>query len=272
MSDPVHPTQPVPQEIVTKLAERLRACYASGEPVPPIREELPEGDVPAAYRVQEANTEHWLAAGRRLVGRKIGLTAAAIQRQLGVDQPDFGMLFADMAVDNGATVAAGRLLQPRVEAEVAFVLGRDLAVPQPTIVDVIGAVEYAMAAIEIVDSRIAGWQIGIVDTVADNASSAMFVLGTTLRSLRDPDLDLRLAGMVMERHGEPVVFGAGAACLGNPLNALRWLAATMAEAGRPLAAGDVVLSGALGPMLPVAPGDRFEARISGLGSVRVGFA
>jgi 2-keto-4-pentenoate hydratase len=268
MSEP----QPASQEIVTKLAERLRACYASGEPVPPIRDELPEGDIATAYRVQEVNTDHWLAAGRRLVGRKIGLTAASVQRQLGVDQPDFGMLFADMAVDDGGTVAPGRLLQPRVEAEIAFVLGRDLTVPDPTVVDVIGAVDYALAAIEIVDSRIAEWRIGIVDTVADNASSGMFVLGTAPRSLRDPDLDLRLAGMVMERHGEPVAFGAGAACLGNPLNALRWLAATMAAAGRPLAAGDVVLSGALGPMLPAAPGDRFEARVSGLGAVRVGFA
>jgi len=269
MSEPV---QPVPQETVTKLAERLRACYASGEPIPPIRDELPEGDVAVAYRVQEVNTEHWLTGGRRLVGRKIGLTSAAVQRQLGVGQPDFGMLFADTAVDDGATVPAGRLLQPRVEAEIAFVLGQDLAVREPTVVDVIGAIEYALAAIEIVDSRIAGWQIGIVDTVADNASSGMFVLGTTPRSVHDPDLDLRLAGMVMERQGEPVVFGAGAACLGNPLNALRWLAATMNEVGRPLGAGDVVLSGALGPMLPAAPGDRFEARVSGLGSVRVGFA
>lgn len=272
MSEPVPPSRTAPEEIVTKLAERLRACYASGEPIPPIRYELPDGDVAAAYRVQDVNTEHWLSTGRRAMGRKIGLTAASVQRQLGVDQPDFGILFADMAVDDGATVAAGRLLQPRVEAEVAFVLGRDLAVPEPTVVDVIGAVEYALPAIEIVDSRIAGWQIGIVDTVADNASSGMFVLGTTPRSVRDPDLDLRLAGMVMDRNGEPVAFGAGAACLGNPLNALRWLAATMAEVGRPLAAGDMVLSGALGPMLPAAPGDRFEARVSGLGSVRVGFA
>jgi 2-keto-4-pentenoate hydratase len=272
MSDPVQPAQPVPNEVVTKLAERLRACYASGEPIPPIRDELPEGDVDTAYRVQEVNTEHWLTAGRRLVGRKIGLTSASVQRQLGVDRPDFGMLFADMAVDDGATVPVARLLQPRVEAEIAFVLGQDLTVPQPTIVDVLGAVEYALAAIEIVDSRIADWRIGIVDTVADNASSGMFVLGGTPRSLHDPDLDLRLAGMVMEHDGEPVVFGAGAACLGNPLNALRWLAATMAEVGRPLGAGDVVLSGALGPMLPATPGDRFEARVSGLGGVRVGFA
>jgi 2-keto-4-pentenoate hydratase len=265
-------SQAVPGETVTKLAERLRAAYSGAEPVPPIRDELPAGDVEVAYQVQEVNTEHWLAAGRRLVGRKIGLTSPAVQRQLGVDQPDFGMLFADMAVDSGAEVAAGGLLQPRVEAEVAFVLGRDLDAEEPTMAELLRAVDYALPAIEIVDSRIAGWDIGIVDTVADNASSGQFVLGTTPRRLDDPGLDLRLAGMVLERHGEPLSFGAGAACLGHPLHALRWLAATMVRASRPLTAGDVVLSGALGPMLPARAGDRFQARISGLGAVAVGFA
>jgi 2-keto-4-pentenoate hydratase len=262
---------PVPGETIGKLAERLRDSYAAG-PIPPIRDELPAGDVEVAYQVQEVNTEHWLAGGRRLVGRKVGLTSAAVQRQLGVDQPDFGMLFADMAVDSGAEVAAGAMLQPRVEAEIAFVLGRGLQMPEPTLADLLLAADYALPAIEIVDSRIAGWDIGITDTVADNASSGMFVLGTTPRRLDDPALDLRLAGMVLERHGEPLVFGAGAACLGHPLHALRWLAATMVRVGRPLAAGEVVLSGALGPMLPAAPGDHFEARISGLGTVAVGFA
>lgn len=262
---------PVDSATIGKLAERLRGSYA-GEPVPPVRDELPAGDVEVAYQVQEVNTAHWLAAGRRLVGRKIGLTSAAVQRQLGVDQPDFGMLFADMAVDSGAEVPAGTLLQPRVEAEIAFLLGRDLDTEEPTTADLLRAVEVALPAIEIVDSRIAGWDIRITDTVADNASSGMFVLGTTPRRLDDPALDLRLAGMVLERAGEPLVFGAGAACLGHPLHALRWLAATMVRAGRPLVAGDVVLSGALGPMTPVVPGDRFEARISGLGAVGVGFS
>ena len=264
-------SEPVPSETITKLAERLRAAY-SGEPVAPVRDELPAGDVEVAYQVQEVNTQHWVANGRRLVGRKIGLTSAAVQRQLGVEQPDFGMLFADMSVDSGAQAPAGSLLQPRVEAEVAFVLGSDLDTAEPTLVDLLRAVEYALPAIEIVDSRIGGWDVRIVDTVADNASSGQFVLGTTPRRLDDPTLDLRLAGMVMERHGEPLVFGAGAACLGHPLHALRWLTATMVRAGRPLTAGDVVLSGALGPMLPATSGDRFEARISGLGAVAVGFA
>jgi 2-keto-4-pentenoate hydratase len=265
-------SDPVPSETISKLAERLRAAYGGAEPIPPIRDELPTGDAEVAYQVQEVNTGHWLATGRRLVGRKIGLTSAAVQRQLGVDQPDFGMLFADMAVDAGAEVAAGAMLQPRVEAEIAFLLGRDLGAAEPTLADLLLAVDYALPAIEIVDSRIAGWDISITDTVADNASSGRFVLGATPRRLDDPAVDLRLAGMVLERHGEPLVFGAGAACLGHPLHALRWLAATMVRVGRPLAAGDVVLSGALGPMVPARPGDRFEARISGLGTVGVGFA
>src|SRR3546814_165540 len=185
--------------------------------------------------------------GRRLVGRKIGLTARSVQQALNIDQPDFGMLFADMEVPDGGTVGAGRLLQPRVEGEVAFVLGRDITVSDPTIADVIRAVDFLLPAIEIVDSRIAGWDLQIVDTIADNASSGLYVLGAEPRSLRD--IDLRLCGMVLEKGGEPVSSGAGLACLGNPLQALRWLAHTMVKVGRPILAGDVVLSGALGPLV-----------------------
>ncbi len=231
---------------------------------------MPENDVGTAYRVQEINTKRALAAGRRLVGRKIGLTAKVVQTQLGVDQPDYGMLFADMAVADGEEVPHGKLIKPRVEAEVAFVMGRDILTEQPTIADVIRAVEFCLPAIEIVDSRIAEWKIKIVDTIADNASSGLFVLGCDPRPLRK--LDLRNCGMVMESKGEPISVGAGAACLGNPLIAVLWLARTMARAGRPLKVGDIVMSGALGPMVPVAWGDVVEARISGLGSVRAAFA
>lgn len=269
MSEPVAPPHTAPEEIVTKLAERLRASYAGGEPIPPIRYELPDGDVAAAYQVQDVNTEHWLSTGRRAMGRKIGLTAASVQRQLGVDQPDFGILFADMVVDDGATVAAGRLLQPRVEAEVAFVLGRDLAVSEPTVVDVIGAVEYALPAIEIVDSRIAEWQIGIVDTVADNASSGMFVLGTTPRSVRDPDpdLDLRLVGMVMEVDEMPAQIGSTAAILGHPVRSLVAAARLVAAAGERLEAGDLVMAGGATEAVPLQPGARVRLRVERLGTV-----
>ncbi|WP_089158281.1 2-keto-4-pentenoate hydratase [Micromonospora sp. NBS 11-29] len=249
----------------------LATVRQDGKPCPPLRGRLlPDGDVEAAYRVQQVHTRQRLDEGRRRIGAKIGLTSRAVQESFGVFQPDFGMLFDDMAVDDGAEVPIGRLLQPRVEAEIAFVLGADLPDERVTPVDLLRAVDHVLPAIEIVDSRIAGWDISIVDTVADNASSGLFVLGTAPRRLAD--VDLRLCGMVLKHAGEPVSVGAGAACLGNPLHALRWLAGTLARAGAPLTAGDVVLSGALGPMVPVTPGAAYEARISGLGSVRTCFS
>jgi 2-keto-4-pentenoate hydratase len=203
------------------------------------------------------------------VGRKIGLTAPAVQRQLGVDQPDYGMLFDDMAVADGEPLRWSRLMQPKVEAEVALVLERELPEPGITMAQLLRAVAFALPAIEIVGSRIADWNIRFVDTVADNASSSAFVVGNAPVSLQG--LDLRLAGMVMERAGEQVSLGAGAACLGHPLNAALWLANRMAALGRGLQAGDLVLTGALGPMVAARPGDVFEARIQGLGSVRAVF-
>ncbi len=252
------------------VADAILGAYATRRPVPPVREMLPEGAIDQAYAAQEFNTERWLAEGRKLVGRKIGLTSLAVQRQLGVSQPDYGMLFSDMAVPDGWDVAADQLIQPKVEAEIAFVIGRDLDDEHLTMADILRAVEFALPAIEIVDSRIADWKIGILDTIADNASSGLYVLGAQPKTLAG--LDLRMAGMVMEHMGEPVSVGAGAACLGDPLSATLWLANTMARAGRPLKAGDTVLSGALGPMVSVKRGGVYEARIEGLGSVRAAFA
>jgi 2-keto-4-pentenoate hydratase len=254
---------------VAEHAAHIRNAY-QGQAIPPIREAAPGATLDDAYAIQDANTRHWVEQGRVAIGAKIGLTAKSVQKQLGVDQPDFGVLFADMAVSDGDWVRPGRLLQPKVEAEVAFVLARSPNTQALTTAELISCVDYVLPAIEIVDSRVANWDIGIVDTVADNASSGLFVLGT--RPVRLDALDLRLCGMVLEKNGDPVSFGAGAACLGNPLHALGWLAAKMAEVGRPLAAGDVVLAGALGPMVAVAPGDAIEARFEGLGAVRVGFA
>ncbi|MDQ0505149.1 2-keto-4-pentenoate hydratase [Xanthobacter agilis] len=252
------------------VAERLRQAGESRVPCAPVAPLLSAGDLDAAYRVQEIGTRRALSAGRVLVGRKIGLTSKAVQKQLGVDQPDYGMLFDDMAVPDGWEIPSGRLIQPKVEAEVAFVLGRDLCAERLTLADVLGAVDYAVAAIEVVDSRIADWRIGIVDTIADNASSGLYVLGNTPRRL--DGLDLLLAGMVMTCRGNPVSVGVGAACLGHPLNAVWWLARTMARAGRPLRAGDTVLSGALGPMVAVTAGETYEAQVMGLGMVRATFA
>ena len=252
----------------TAVAEQLRRAYAEG-PIAPVRASLASPTADLAYEIQEINTCHWSAAGRRIVGRKIGLTSHAVQQQLGVDQPDFGILFADMEAPNGGEVVAARLLQPRAEAEVACVLGRDLTAADPTTSEVLRAIDCVLPAIEIVDSRIQDWKISLVDTIADNASSAMYVLGTEPRN--PADVDLRLCGMVLTKNDAIVATGAGAACLGHPLHAVRWLATTMVAKGRPLRAGDVVLSGALGPMTAVAAGDRVRAEIAGLGTVSVRF-
>jgi 2-keto-4-pentenoate hydratase len=257
------------QDNIQKAADLLWKAAQSGTPCDPVRSLLAEGDLDGAYAVQEINTKRGLEAGRRLVGRKIGLTSKAVQTQLGVGQPDYGMLFADMAVAEGEDIALSAIMQPKVEAEIAFVLAADLDSEQLTLADLTQAVDYAVAAIEVVGSRVAKWDIRILDTVADNASSGLYVLGSEPRGLGE--FDPRLCGMVMEKGGEPVSVGAGAACLGNPLTAALWLAKVMARVGRPLRAGDTILSGALGPMVAAAPGDVFEARVNGLGSVRASF-
>jgi len=255
-------------ESIQEAASALFVAAQSGVPCDPVRALLPDNDVEAAYAVQAINTKRGLEAGRRLSGLKIGLTSRAVQKQLGVAQPDFGVLFADMCIADSEEVPWSRLMQPKVEAEIALVLERDLTT-EPTLADLISATAYALPAIEIVGSRIANWKISIVDTIADNASSGLYVLGNSPRSLKD--FDVRLCGMVMERGGDQVSLGAGAACLGNPLLAALWLARKMISVGTPLRAGDVVLTGALGPMVPVVEGDVVEARISGLGSVRAVF-
>lgn len=254
---------------VEAAAARLRRAYY-GPPLSPLRKALGGASIADAYAIQSANTAYWLGQGRRRVGAKIGLTAKSVQAQLGVDQPDFGTLFADMGVCDGGTVPAGRLIQPKVEAEVAFRLARPVDVSRLSLVEIAGAVACAMPAIEIVDSRIENWDIGIVDTVADNASSGLFVLGENECPLSA--INLEHCRMTLTRDGEVVSTGTGAACLGNPLNALGWLARTMAEFGAPLGAGDIVLAGALGPMVAALPGDAFTATIAGLGPVSVRFA
>ncbi|MEV0170162.1 fumarylacetoacetate hydrolase family protein [Streptomyces sp. NPDC050803] len=251
------------------VADVLDEATRTGIPCPPVRSLLPEGDIEAAYAVQRLYVERGLAAGRRPVGRKIGLTSPAVQRQLGVGQPDFGALFADMAVPEGERIAPGRLLQPKIEAEVALVLGADLPHRDPTVADLLRATAFALPALEIVDSRIVGWDISIVDTVADNASCGLFVLGGTPVPL--DRVDLRAVGMTLTRNGETVSRGTGADCLGSPLTAALWLASALAGLGDPLRAGDIVLTGALGPMAVAAEGDTFTAHIEGLGTVTTVF-
>ena len=255
---------------VKTAAQRIRNATKSGRPCKPVRDLLKKGDLDAAYAIQQTNTDIWIKDGRRPVGRKIGLTAKAVQQQLGVDQPDYGVLYADMEIVDGDEIDPARLMQPKVEGEIALVLDNDLVDEQLTLVDLMDSVAYALPAIEIVGSRIAKWDITILDTIADNASSGLYVLGTRPVGLHE--LDLRMCGMVMENRGDQVSIGAGVACLGNPLNAALWLARKMVEVEMPLMAGDTIMTGALGPMAPAMPGDVVEVRISGLGSVRAVFA
>jgi 2-keto-4-pentenoate hydratase len=256
--------------VITTAADRLEAAQASKVPCAPVRTILPADRPDAGYHVQTLITARALAAGRRIVGHKIGLTAPSVQQQLGVDQPDFGTLFADMVHPDGATIPITAVMQPRIEAEVALVLGADLDAPDLAPHELIAAINYVLPAIEIVGSRIAGWDITFVDTVADNASSGAVVLGNRPVQLRD--VDLRTCGMALFNRGEPVSVGAGAACLGHPLNAALWLARTLATRGQPLRRGAVVLTGALGPMVTPIAGQRYEARIDGLGTVSVHFS
>lgn len=257
-------------ETVESAAKRIWHAHESGEVCPPVRDLIGMVDVATAYAVQETNTKRWLAGGRRIVGRKIGLTSKAVQTQLGVDQPDFGMLYADMLVKSGDAVKMSSVLQPKVEAEIALILKSPLTKTAHTPEDITAATDYAVAAIEIVGSRIANWDIKIADTIADNASSGLFVLSSKKVPLSA--FDPVNCKMVMTKGGaEQVSAGTGAACLGSPLIAAVWLADTMVRVGRPLQAGDVVMTGALGPMAKVAAGDTFEAVIDGLGPVKVTF-
>lgn len=245
------------------LAQRLRQAYEA-VPVAPLRDGLGPTDIDGAYAVQTINTKHWVDQGRRIVGRKIGLTSEPVQRQFGVNQPDFGVIFEDTLIVDGG-VLDRRMLQPKIEAEIALILGKDLPQEAPSFYDLLAAVDYVVPALEVVDSRIADWKITLADTVADNASSAYVVLGRQARAVSN--LDLWSCGMVMEINGRIASTGVGAACLGHPLYAAAWLARTLRQRGEPLKAGDLIMTGALGPMVPLPGGAHVRASVGGLGTV-----
>ena len=250
-------------------ADRLRQATSDGRPCEPVRRILPAGDVEVAYEVQGINHRRDIAAGRRLVGWKIGLTNPAVQRQLGVGMPDTGALFADAQLDDGDPIPPGRLLQPRIEAEVAFVLEHALTVAPVTPLDVTRATSFVLPALEIVDSRIEAWDIDIVDTVADNASCGMYVIGSQPSKLSE--VDVGAVEMTLSDSDGVVSTGSGRQCLGNPLNAVTWLANRALANGSPLQEGQVVLSGALGPMVDLRSEQTYQAEIEGLGHVRTSY-
>lgn len=249
---------------VDEVADVLYAALRDVVAVPPVRETLPD-DLNLAYEVQELGIKRRESRLNSRIGRKVGLTSPAVQKQLGVDQPDFGVLLNDMLLDEDQTIPIHKLIAPRIEAEIAFGIARDVNTVDRK--SVMAAVAWVAPALEIVDSRVQNWDIRIIDTVADNASSAYFVLGSARVGL--DAVTPRNVSMTLQRDGESVSSGTGRDCLGDPIDALVWVAQTAATLGRPLLAGEVVMSGALGPMVPIQPGETYTAHLSGLGSVSI---
>ena len=256
-------------ETIHHYGDELHAALAARTPVAPLTERAPDITIDDAYRIQLRMLSHRLAAGERVIGKKIGVTSKVVMDMLNVDQPDFGHLLSGMVASEGEPIPVSSLIAPKAEAEVAFVLKRDLVGPGVTALDVLRATDFVVPCFEIVDSRIRDWKIRIQDTIADNASCGLLVLGGTRRDPRE--LDLALAGMVLEKNGEIVSTSTGAAVQGSPLNAVAWLANTLGALGIPLAAGEVILSGSQSPLVPVAAGDSFLCSVGGLGSARVRF-
>ena len=256
-------------ELITALGDELYESLKACRVVAPLTTRHPEITVEDAYAIQQRLNARRLQAGETVVGKKIGVTSQAVMNMLGVYQPDFGLLMDGMVYNEGDAIPANTLIQPKAEGEIAFILKRDLQGPGVSAADVLAATEGVMACFEIVDSRIQDWKIKIQDTVADNASCGVFVLGD--RMVDPKTVDLNTCGMVLEKNGEIVATGAGAAALGAPANAVAWLANTLGKLGIPLKAGEVILSGSLAIMVPVKAGDSLRVTIGGIGGCSVRF-
>ena len=254
---------------IEKWAAHLAEAEKSRLGVAPLTELNPEITIDEAYQVQLHTIDGRIANGEKIVGKKIGLTSLAMQQMLGVDQPDYGHLLDGMMIDNGGEIAINQVLQPKVEGEIAFVLKKDLKGPHVTVIDVLAATDYVVPALEIVDSRVKDWKIKLEDTVADNASSGLFVLGD--KKLPIDGLDLAQLGMVFYKNGKMMNTGVGAAALGHPATCVAWLANKLSDYGITLKAGEVILSGALSAAIVGEPGDHFQARFAHLGEVNVRF-
>ncbi|TDF64939.1 2-oxopent-4-enoate hydratase [Cupriavidus sp. L7L] len=254
---------------ILKIGADLHEALTGRSPIEPLTERWPDMTIDDAYNIQLAMVQHRLDSGERVVGKKVGVTSKVVMDMLGVRQPDFGHLLSGMVFPDGAAISAASLVAPKAEGEIAFVLKEELAGPGVTLADVLRATSHVIPCFEIVDSRIRDWKIRIQDTVADNASSGVFVLGD---SGVDPrGLDLATVGMTLEKNGEIVATGAGAAALGHPANAVAWLANTLGKLGMTLKAGEVILSGSLAAMVPVAAGDQLRISLGGIGSAGVRF-
>lgn len=257
-------------EVQEEAALALREAEASRKPIAPLVSRWPELDVDDAYAIQRANIGRRVEAGASIRGHKVGLSSKAMQEMMGVHEPDYGHLLEDMFVFESSEVPMTDLIQPRVEIEVAFVLGAPLPTRGCNAADVIRATEFILPAIEIIDSRIADWKIGIVDTIADNASSGKVVLGGN--PIRLVDADIRALGARLQRNGEIVETGTAAAVLGNPVNAVAWLANKVGTFGVALEAGQVVLPGSCTRAVTVTADDAVRADFDRLGHVEVRFS
>lgn len=257
------------QTVNTKEQANYLATAQEIGGVEAITSKYPELTVAQAYQIQLQTIEAELSEGNVITGKKIGLTSVAMQTSLGVNEPDYGHLLQTMQIANGGKVPSEQLLQPKVEGELAFVLKKDLVGPNLTTIDVIQATDYIVPALEIVDSRIKNWQIKLPDTIADNASSGLYVLGDEKFYLHD--IDLKNIGMALYKNGQLLNTGAGVACLGNPLTAVVWLANKLAEYDISLKKGEVILSGALSAAVDAEVGDVFSCKFNRMGEVRVEF-
>lgn len=257
------------QADIEKIADELYNALQQKVMVEPLTNRYADITINDAYAIQQVMIKHMTMADAKIIGKKIGVTSKAVMNLLNVHQPDFGMLLDNMLYNEGEVIKADSLIQPKAEGEIAFLLKKDLAGPGITTADVLAATEGVMACFEIVDSRIKDWQIGIQDTVADNASCGVFVLGDNLMSPHK--VDLNNCGMLLEKNGELVATGSGAAALGSPAYAVAWLANTLGELGMSLKAGEVILSGSLASMVPLKAGDSLRVTIGGIGSCSVRF-
>jgi 2-oxopent-4-enoate/cis-2-oxohex-4-enoate hydratase len=257
------------QTLITQLGDELYDALTQCKTLTPLTSRHPDITIEDGYHIQERLIARRIAAGEKVVGKKIGVTSKAVMNMLGVGQPDFGWLLDGMIYNEGESIPIDSLIQAKAEGEIAFVLKKDLIGPGVSNADVLAATEGVMTCFEIVDSRIENWKIKIQDTVADNASCGVFVLGD--RFVDPRDIDLSTCGMVLEKNGEIACTGAGAATMNSPVNAVAWLANTLGRLGIPLKAGEVILSGSLGAMIPVAKGDNLRVTIGGIGSCSVKF-
>lgn len=257
--------------LIDALGAELFHAMRSRKTLAPLTGRYPEISLDDAYRISLRFLQRREALGERVVGKKIGVTSRAVQEMLDVHQPDFGFLTDAMQVADGSDVSLSRynLIQPRAEGEIAFILGEDLQGPGISAEDVLAASESVMACFEIVDSRIDNWQIRIQDTVADNASCGVFALGS--QRLDPRTLDLASVQMQLFKNGEPAGSGLGSAVQGHPCAAVAWLANTLGELGIPFRRGEIILSGALAPLVPVVAGDRISLSMSGLGQSSLRF-